>query len=80
MDVLPQEKFNSGSLFQLHWLNSYYETIRKVMGPELDRQGLKQEKDWMIRNTQPFSAAQGCVSSSSLILIGLVVALLNNMM
>lgn len=68
------------SLFQLRWLNTYYETIREVMGPELDKQGLKQEKDWMLRNTQAFSASQGCVSSSSLILVALVLALLNSIM
>ncbi|XP_075902797.1 xaa-Pro aminopeptidase 2 [Nelusetta ayraudi] len=65
---------------QLDWLNAYYDTIRKVMGPELDRQGLENEKDWMLKNTQPFSASSGRVSSSSLILIALVFALLHNIM
>uniref|UniRef100_A0A3Q3W9J4 Uncharacterized protein n=1 Tax=Mola mola TaxID=94237 RepID=A0A3Q3W9J4_MOLML len=39
---------------QLQWLNNYYETIRRLMGPELDRQGLPEEKDWMLKNTEPF--------------------------
>lgn len=65
---------------QLHWLNTYYETIRKVMGPELDKQGLAREKEWMLRNTQPFSASSCCVSSSSLLLLALVFALLHNIM
>lgn len=66
--------------FQLRWLNTYYDTIRKVMGPELDRQGLTREKDWMLKNTQPFSASPGRVSSSSLIVIALAFALLHNIL
>lgn len=68
--------------FQLNWLNRYYETIRKVMGPELDRQGLKEEKEWMLKNTEPFVVAGSHAStcSSTLTLVALVVALLHNVM
>ncbi|GLD72765.1 xaa-Pro aminopeptidase 2 [Lates japonicus] len=66
---------------QLQWLNKYYETIRKLVGPELDKQGLHEEKDWMLRNTEPFmtSGSSASVCSSSLTLIALAVALLHNM-
>ncbi|XP_074530247.1 xaa-Pro aminopeptidase 2 isoform X2 [Halichoeres trimaculatus] len=65
---------------QLLWLNNYYETIRKVLGPELDRQKLKAEKDWMLKHTEPFSASGSSASvfSSSLTLISLAVTLLHN--
>ncbi|MEQ2291076.1 hypothetical protein AMECASPLE_009759 [Ameca splendens] len=64
---------------QLQWLNNYYEKIRQLLGPELDKQGLHEEKDWMLRNTEPFTEAgsSASVSSSSLTLIALVFALNN---
>ncbi|XP_054453748.1 xaa-Pro aminopeptidase 2 [Anoplopoma fimbria] len=65
---------------QLQWLNKYYETIRRLVGPELDKQGLKEEKDWMIKHTESFveSGSSASVCSSSLTLIALAVALLHN--
>lgn len=65
---------------QLHWLNKYYETIRSLVGAELDSQGLHEEKDWMLRNTEPFAeiGSSASVSSSSLTLIALAVAMLYN--
>ncbi|KAE8285708.1 Xaa-Pro aminopeptidase 2 [Larimichthys crocea] len=64
---------------QIQWLNKYYETIRRLMGPELDKQGLHEEKDWMLRNTEPFtSGSSASVCSSSLTLFALAVALLHN--
>ncbi|XP_039872581.1 xaa-Pro aminopeptidase 2 [Simochromis diagramma] len=65
---------------QLHWLNKYYETIRSLVGAELDNQGLREEKDWMLRNTEPFAeiGSSASVSSSSLTLIALAVAMLHN--
>uniref|UniRef100_A0A7N6FDC4 X-prolyl aminopeptidase (aminopeptidase P) 2, membrane-bound n=1 Tax=Anabas testudineus TaxID=64144 RepID=A0A7N6FDC4_ANATE len=64
---------------QLQWLNSYYETIRKLVGLELDQQELHEEKDWMLRNTEPFVApgSSASVSSSSLTLILLTVTGIN---
>ncbi|XP_034546661.1 xaa-Pro aminopeptidase 2 [Notolabrus celidotus] len=65
---------------QLLWLNNYYESIRKIVGPELDKQKLKEEKEWMLKNTEPFSASgsSASVCSSSLTLIALAVTLLHN--
>ncbi|XP_071313604.1 xaa-Pro aminopeptidase 2 isoform X2 [Trachinotus anak] len=65
---------------QLQWLDKYYETIRRLVGPELDKQGLREEKDWMLRNTEPFmaSGSSASICSSSLTLIALAVALLHN--
>ncbi|XP_054887182.1 xaa-Pro aminopeptidase 2 [Poeciliopsis prolifica] len=64
---------------QLLWLNNYYEMIRLLVGSELDEQGLQEEKDWMLRHTQPFTEAGSSASicSSSLTLIALVFALHN---
>lgn len=65
---------------QLLWLNKYYETIRRLMGPELDKQGLPEVKDWMLKHTEPFveSGSSASVCSSSLTLTALAVALLHN--
>uniref|UniRef100_A0AAY4BZC4 Xaa-Pro aminopeptidase 2 n=1 Tax=Denticeps clupeoides TaxID=299321 RepID=A0AAY4BZC4_9TELE len=42
------------SLQQLQWLDRYYKTIRDTMGPELQKQGLKEVHDWMMKHTEPF--------------------------
>ncbi|XP_056295349.1 xaa-Pro aminopeptidase 2 [Pseudoliparis swirei] len=65
---------------QLQWLNKYYETIRRLVGPELDQQGLQEEKDWMLKHTESLveSGSSASVCSSSLTLIALAVALLHN--
>nr|XP_046263048.1 xaa-Pro aminopeptidase 2 [Scatophagus argus] len=65
---------------QLQWLNKYYETIRRLMGPELDKQGLREEKDWMLKNTEPFmeSGSSASICSSSLTIMALVIALFHN--
>uniref|UniRef100_A0A8D0AA31 X-prolyl aminopeptidase (aminopeptidase P) 2, membrane-bound n=1 Tax=Sander lucioperca TaxID=283035 RepID=A0A8D0AA31_SANLU len=49
---------------QLHWLNKYYETIRRLVGPELDKQGLHEEKDWMLKHTESFMMSGSSVSVS----------------
>ncbi|TNM99109.1 hypothetical protein fugu_013673 [Takifugu bimaculatus] len=68
------------SMQQIQWLNKYYETIRTLVGPELDRQGLKEEKDWMLKNTEPFvpSGSSAAVTSSTLTLFALVLTLFHN--
>uniref|UniRef100_A0A671W465 X-prolyl aminopeptidase (aminopeptidase P) 2, membrane-bound n=1 Tax=Sparus aurata TaxID=8175 RepID=A0A671W465_SPAAU len=50
---------------QLKWLDNYYETIRRLMGPELDRQGLHEEKAWMLKHTEPFMESGSSASSTS---------------
>ncbi|KAM3867009.1 xaa-Pro aminopeptidase 2 [Diretmus argenteus] len=65
------------SIEQLQWLNSYYETIRTLMGPELDRQGLHKEKEWMLRHTEPFPMAESSASICSVSLTALTAALLH---
>ncbi|XP_047441955.1 xaa-Pro aminopeptidase 2 [Mugil cephalus] len=65
---------------QLQWLNKYYETIRRLVGPELDSQKLQEEKEWMLKNTEPFTelGSSASICSSSLTLIALAIALLHN--
>ncbi|KAI7801892.1 xaa-Pro aminopeptidase 2, partial [Triplophysa rosa] len=66
---------------QLHWLNTYYETIRHVVGPELERQGLKVEYDWMMKHTAPFLiAGASAVSSFTLLVTALFPALLHHLL
>uniref|UniRef100_A0A8B9HN76 X-prolyl aminopeptidase (aminopeptidase P) 2, membrane-bound n=1 Tax=Astyanax mexicanus TaxID=7994 RepID=A0A8B9HN76_ASTMX len=38
----------------LLWLDSYYQDIRNIVGPELKSQGLTEIHDWMMKNTEPF--------------------------
>ncbi|KAJ8351197.1 hypothetical protein SKAU_G00226730 [Synaphobranchus kaupii] len=66
---------------QLQWLDAYYKKIRSIMGPELDRQGLKAEKDWMMKNTEPFvrAGAPTILSSFTLTLLVLCRALLQHL-
>ncbi|KAG1954452.1 xaa-Pro aminopeptidase 2 [Pimephales promelas] len=59
---------------QLHWLNSYYETIRTVVGPELQRQQLNEEYDWMMKHTAPFLTAGASAVISSVTLLVTVLA------
>uniref|UniRef100_A0A8C7ZSR0 X-prolyl aminopeptidase (aminopeptidase P) 2, membrane-bound n=1 Tax=Oryzias sinensis TaxID=183150 RepID=A0A8C7ZSR0_9TELE len=58
---------------QLQWLNNYYMTIRQLVGPELVKQGLHEENDWMLKNTDPFPefGSSASICSSSLTLIAL---------
>ncbi|XP_043113869.1 xaa-Pro aminopeptidase 2 isoform X2 [Puntigrus tetrazona] len=67
---------------QLHWLNKYYETIRSVVGRELDRQGLKEEYDWMMKHTAPFltAGASAVISSVTLLVTVLPSVLLHNLL
>ncbi|KAM9850294.1 xaa-Pro aminopeptidase 2 [Aulostomus maculatus] len=64
---------------QLQWLNKYYETVRRLVGPELLKQGLHTENEWMLKHTEPFmqSGSSASICSSSLTLISLAVALLH---
>ncbi|XP_051504971.1 xaa-Pro aminopeptidase 2-like [Myxocyprinus asiaticus] len=63
---------------QLHWLNTYYETIRSVVGPELEKQGLKEEHAWMMKHTSPFLIAESSavIFSVTLLVTALPSALL----
>ncbi|XP_026991885.1 xaa-Pro aminopeptidase 2 [Tachysurus fulvidraco] len=63
---------------QLQWLDTYYQTIRNTMGPELTRQGLTDVYNWMMQNTEPFlkTESSAAVPSISLLLLLLSIALL----
>uniref|UniRef100_A0A8B9HPW8 X-prolyl aminopeptidase (aminopeptidase P) 2, membrane-bound n=1 Tax=Astyanax mexicanus TaxID=7994 RepID=A0A8B9HPW8_ASTMX len=62
----------------LLWLDSYYQDIRNIVGPELKSQGLTEIHDWMMKNTEPFlkDGSSAVVSSISLLLLLLPVSLL----
>uniref|UniRef100_A0A8C1U308 X-prolyl aminopeptidase (aminopeptidase P) 2, membrane-bound n=1 Tax=Cyprinus carpio TaxID=7962 RepID=A0A8C1U308_CYPCA len=62
----PEQKSLTDSI-----LFVYYETIRSMVGPELERQALKEEYDWMMKHTAPFLTC----SFSLLILFYLVIFL-----
>ncbi|XP_041931147.1 xaa-Pro aminopeptidase 2 [Alosa sapidissima] len=65
---------------QLQWLDRYYQTIRDKMGPELERQGLKEVHDWMMEHTKPFqtTSASAPICSLSLLLYLIPTALLHH--
>ncbi|XP_030065670.1 xaa-Pro aminopeptidase 2 [Microcaecilia unicolor] len=52
------------SATQINYLNNYYQTIRKIIGPELKNQKLEEEYTWLMRNTESFS--QGTLAAVSL--------------
>ncbi|RVE67470.1 hypothetical protein OJAV_G00103210 [Oryzias javanicus] len=68
------------SMEQRKWLNKYYETIRQLVGPELEKQGLHEENNWMLKNTEAFPelGSSASICSSSLTLIALAVTLLHS--
>lgn len=41
------------SLLQRDWVNDYHRRCREVVGAELERQGRKEAREWLIRETQP---------------------------
>jgi Xaa-Pro aminopeptidase len=50
-----QSKLLDASLLteaEIDWINSYHETVREVIGAELEKQGKKQALKWLIRETQ----------------------------
>ncbi|XP_062332994.1 xaa-Pro aminopeptidase 2 [Osmerus eperlanus] len=67
---------------QLQWLDTYYQTIRRLMVPELEGQGLVQEKVWLLKHTEPFHTAgsSAAVSSLSLTLAALTTALFQHIL
>uniref|UniRef100_A0A8C1KHJ1 X-prolyl aminopeptidase (aminopeptidase P) 2, membrane-bound n=1 Tax=Cyprinus carpio TaxID=7962 RepID=A0A8C1KHJ1_CYPCA len=63
----PEQKSLTDSI-----LFVYYETIRSMVGPELERQALKEEYDWMMKHTAPFLT---CSFSLLILLFYLVIFL-----
>uniref|UniRef100_A0A672JEA9 X-prolyl aminopeptidase (aminopeptidase P) 2, membrane-bound n=1 Tax=Salarias fasciatus TaxID=181472 RepID=A0A672JEA9_SALFA len=65
---------------QIQWLNQYYGKIRRLLGPELDSQGLREEREWMLKHTEPFaqSGSSAAASSSSLTFLLLILSLFHN--
>ncbi|EMP32095.1 Xaa-Pro aminopeptidase 2 [Chelonia mydas] len=62
---------------KIQYLNTHYETIRQLVGPELQRQQLEEEYEWLRRNTQPFSRGTLVAASlGTLAITSLVSALL----
>ncbi|KAL7979447.1 hypothetical protein Chor_004605, partial [Crotalus horridus] len=48
---------------QIQYINKYYETIRQIIGPELQRRQLEEEYRWLEKNTEPFSHASVLAAS-----------------
>lgn len=73
-----------GARLQIHYLNAYYKTIRARVGPELLRQQLDEEHEWLQRNTEPFplhnaatdAATTATATAGTLALVSLLRALL----
>ncbi|KAJ8398009.1 hypothetical protein AAFF_G00433560 [Aldrovandia affinis] len=62
---------------QLQWLDTYYKKIRTIMGPELEKQGLKEEQAWMMKNTEPFLTATASATLSTLSSLTLTLTVLS---
>uniref|UniRef100_A0A8C3P2Y9 Xaa-Pro aminopeptidase 2 n=1 Tax=Chrysemys picta bellii TaxID=8478 RepID=A0A8C3P2Y9_CHRPI len=66
VSLVPYDRnlINISFLSEDQYLNTYYETIRQRVGPELQRRQLEEEYEWLRRNTQPFS--RGTLVAASL--------------
>nr|XP_025968699.1 xaa-Pro aminopeptidase 2 isoform X1 [Dromaius novaehollandiae] len=67
---------------QIQYLNTYYETIRERVGPELQSRQLEEEYRWLQRNTEPFlqsSAGTAAAALGTLAITSLVSALLTKL-
>ncbi|KAL8180969.1 UNVERIFIED_CONTAM: Xaa-Pro aminopeptidase 2, partial [Gekko kuhli] len=61
---------------QIQYLNSYYETIRRLVGPELKGRQLHEEYSWLQENTKPFSHATLLVASLGTLIMSIVASTL----
>ncbi|XP_069469077.1 xaa-Pro aminopeptidase 2-like [Ambystoma mexicanum] len=61
---------------QVKYVDNYYKTIREIIGPELLSQNLDEEHKWMMKNTEPISAA----SSTSVTMGTLIFTIMANML
>nr|XP_015207002.1 PREDICTED: xaa-Pro aminopeptidase 2 [Lepisosteus oculatus] len=62
---------------QVDWLDRYYRQIRKELVPELEQQGLRKERDWLMRHTEPFTPAGAGLALPSLTLVGAALSALS---
>uniref|UniRef100_A0A8C8E9D9 Xaa-Pro aminopeptidase 2 n=1 Tax=Otus sunia TaxID=257818 RepID=A0A8C8E9D9_9STRI len=61
---------------QIRYLNTYYETIRARVGPELQRQRLDEEYRWLQRNTEPFPLGSAATTTTATTILGTLTSLL----
>ncbi|XP_041111843.1 xaa-Pro aminopeptidase 2 isoform X2 [Polyodon spathula] len=59
---------------QIEWLDAYYQKIRREVGPELDRQGLKEEHSWVMKHTEPFVSGSILATASSFTLTAVLLS------
>ncbi|XP_018419398.1 PREDICTED: xaa-Pro aminopeptidase 2 [Nanorana parkeri] len=59
---------------QIRYVDKYYEKIRRIMLPELQRQGLHEEYRWLERNTEPLSPGTIVTASLGLLSASLIVS------
>ncbi|XP_051646865.1 xaa-Pro aminopeptidase 2 [Manacus candei] len=67
---------------QIQYLNSYYKKIRERVGPELQRQQLQEEYEWLQESTEPFpvgSAVTTTATTAKLALTSLLSVLLSGL-
>ncbi|KAH0631020.1 hypothetical protein JD844_004483 [Phrynosoma platyrhinos] len=55
---------------QIQYINSYYESIRKHISPELQRRHLDEEYQWLQQNTQPLSHSSLMTASLGTLAMG----------
>ncbi|KAK1167472.1 xaa-Pro aminopeptidase 2 [Acipenser oxyrinchus oxyrinchus] len=59
---------------QIEWLDAYSQKIRSEVVPELVRQGLKEEHDWVMKHTEPFVSGSILATASSLTLTAVLLS------
>ncbi|XP_015715541.2 xaa-Pro aminopeptidase 2 [Coturnix japonica] len=60
----------------IQYLNAYYETIRARVGPELQRQQLEEEYQWLQRSTEPFAQSSAASTAASVLAITSLISVL----
>ncbi|XP_077341501.1 xaa-Pro aminopeptidase 2 [Lithobates pipiens] len=60
---------------QIRYVDKYYEKIRRVMLPELQRQGRQEEYKWLERNTEPLSPGAIVTASLGVLFASLIASL-----
>jgi len=63
-----QQYVDTNLVFQIEWVNQYYEKIRAEVGKEMLSQGLNDTYTWLMKQTEPLKKTKQYACASSLIL------------
>ncbi|XP_072285598.1 xaa-Pro aminopeptidase 2 [Pyxicephalus adspersus] len=60
---------------QIRYVDKYYEKIRRIMLPELQRQGRHEEYKWLEKNTEPLSPGNIVTASLGLLSVSFIISM-----